>query len=83
MTFETAFNYLKRGHLLTLPEWGGFWRWCPNSKTIFMHCRNGDVIDIRASDNMDYTLSFTFRDDWEIVKDPSQTEHTQAVAASN
>ncbi len=75
MKFQAAFSYLKRGHDITLPEWGGFWRWCEEGKTIHMHTRHGTILDIRQSKDMDYTLSFTFRDDWELVEDPANTEH--------
>ena len=69
MNFQAAFSYLKRGHDITLPEWGGFWRWDVENKTIFMHCRNGDVLDIRESKDMDYTIGFMFRDDWALNKE--------------
>lgn len=80
MHFQAAFAYMKRGHAVALPEWGGFWRWDDESKTIHIHTRQGTIMDIRQSKDMDYTLSFTFRDDWEIVADPTATEHHQAQA---
>ncbi len=27
MKFQAAYSYLKRGHDIKLPEWGGFWHW--------------------------------------------------------
>lgn len=66
MRFQAAYSYLKRGHKIKLPEWGGFWRW--EDGTIFMHTRGGGIIDIRDTEDVDYTISFTFRDDWELVK---------------
>lgn len=77
MKFQAAFSYLKRGHDITLPEWGGFWRWNEGDKTIHMHTRHGTILDIRKSEDMDYTLGFTFRDDWELVKEPAKTEHAE------
>lgn len=80
MHFQAAFAYMKRGHAISLPEWGGYWSWDAMTKTIWMHTRKGECIDIRQSEDMDYTLSFTFRDDWELVTDTSITEHNQAKA---
>lgn len=74
MKFQAAFAYLKRGHDLKLPEWGGFWRWDAEAKSIKMHTRYGEVLDMRESKDMDYTLGFTFRDDWEFVKEPGSVE---------
>ena len=74
MKFQAAFSYLKRGHEIKLPEWGGFWRWDDECKTILMHTRRGEVIDIRDSENMDYTISFLFRDDWELANAEHTTE---------
>jgi len=77
MRFEAAFAYLKRGHAIRVPEWGGYWKWDDENKTILMHTRSGRVVDIRRSVDMDYTFSFTFRDDWEIVKNVATTEHAE------
>jgi len=77
MRFEAAFAYLKRGHAIRVPEWGGYWKWDDENKTVLMHTRSGRVVDIRRSVDMDYTFSFTFRDDWEIVKNVATTEHAE------
>jgi hypothetical protein len=66
MKFQAAYSYLKRGHNIKLPEWGGFWRW--ENDTIMIYTRNGEVLDIRDTKDVDYTISFMFRDDWEIMK---------------
>lgn len=78
MKFQAAYAYLKRGHCIALPEWGGYWKWDDEHQTVQMHTRKGDVLDIRASEDMAYTLEFTFRDDWELVSDTTGTEHAQA-----
>lgn len=80
MHFQAAYSYLKRGHAIALPEWGGYWRWNDEAKTIDMHTRKGEVIDMRDSEDMDYTIGFMFRDDWELLADPRGTEHHQAKA---
>lgn len=66
MKFQAAYSYLKQGHNIKLPEWGGFWRW--DNDTIMIYTRGGDVLDIRETKSVDYTIGFMFRDDWEIVK---------------
>jgi len=77
MKFQAAYSYMKNGQAIALPEWGGYWVWSEESKTISMHCKDGSIIDMRDSPNMDFTLSHTFRDDWEIVRDTSTTEHAK------
>lgn len=69
MKFEAAYNYLKRGHKIKLPEWGGYWYWNAETNSIRICTRNDEHLDIRETDNLDYTMSFTFRDDWLIVND--------------
>lgn len=83
MNFQAAFSYLKRGHDITLPEWGGFWRWDAQRKTIMMHTRKGEILDIRQSNDMDYTLGFTFRTDWELVKKKEFTPPPPSVPVAS
>jgi len=80
MNFQAVFAYLKRGHRAALPEWGGYWTWCDECSTIVMHARDGGVIDIRDSEDWDYTQSFMFRDDWELLDPEEETEHDVAWA---
>ncbi len=77
MHFQAAYSYLKRGHAIALPEWGGYWVW--DGKTIIMCTRKGDEIDLRDTSDLDYTINFMFRDDWELVADTSATEYHQAL----
>lgn len=65
MNFKKAYEALKQGARITLPEWSGFWKW--ENNTIKMYCKDGRVLDIRDSENVDYTITFAFRDDWEVV----------------
>lgn len=69
MNFKKAYEALKQGARIALPEWAGFWKW--ENNTIKMYCKDGRVLDIRDSENVDYTIIFTFRDDWEIVGEDS------------
>ena len=72
MIFKEAYEALKQGALIKLPEWAGYWKWENNS--IKMHCKDGVVLDIRQSEDVDYTLGHILRDDWEIVKSPNLTD---------
>lgn len=66
MRFSEAFEALKQGAKVKCPEWAGFWKWEDNS--IKMHCKDGRVLDIRETEDVDYTMKFILRDDWEIVE---------------
>lgn len=65
MVFKEAYEALKQGAMIKLPEWAGYWKWEDNS--IKMHCKDGKILDIRETEDVDYTLKFTMRDEWEIV----------------
>ena len=65
MTFKEAYEALKQGAKIKLPEWAGYWKWEDNS--IKMHCKDGRILDIRETEDIDYTLKFIMRDDWEIA----------------
>ena len=69
MKFQAAYSYLKRGHKMKLPEWGGYWHWDKTKQTIIIHTRDGKELDIRETEDVDYTLSFMFRDDWEFAEE--------------
>lgn len=77
MKFQAAFSYMKHGCVIALPEWGGYWAWDAEKKTIMMHTRDGQILDIRSSDDMDYTLSFIIRDDWKLIARRQDTEHNK------
>lgn len=67
MIFKEAYEALKQGAKVKCPEWAGFWAW--EDGTIKMHCKSGVILDIRESEDVDYTINFILRDDWEIVGD--------------
>ena len=65
MIFKEVYEALKQGAMIKLPEWAGYWKWENNS--IKMYCKNGKILDIRETEDVDYTLKNIMRDDWEIV----------------
>ena len=65
MNFKEAYEALKQGAMIKMPEWAGYWKW--EDKSIKMHCKDGRILDIRETMDVGYTLSFIMRDDWEIA----------------
>ena len=53
---------------MKLPEWGGYWYWDKEKKTIIIHTRKGEELDIRETDDVDYTMSFICRNDWQFAE---------------
>jgi hypothetical protein len=75
MDFKEAFELMKKGHKVKLPSWGGFWYWDAEKKTIMIQCRTkdngekGDLLDIRETQMVEYTMSNILSDDW-IIANP-------------
>ncbi len=67
MKFSEAFECMKQGAKVKLPSWGGFWFWDPEKKTIIMHTKDGEEMDIRETQVVDYTFSNVACDDWVIA----------------
>ena len=65
MTFKEAFEQMKAGKRVKLPEWIGYW--FVNNDTVYIHCSDGKCMDIRETQTPMITLGFITRDDWEIV----------------
>ena len=71
MKFEKALNLMQHGQPVKRPGWGGYWEWDDAKETIIMHCRKPDsdtgrdVMDLRETVRMDYTLRNICADDWE------------------
>lgn len=74
MTFKEAFEAMKHGAKVKLPGWNGYWCWDDEKQTIMIHCRpkdsdkgQGEVLDIRETQRVEYTFMHTQRDDWMIA----------------
>lgn len=74
MTFKEAFEAMKHGAKVKLPGWNGYWCWDNDKQTIMIHCRpkdsdkgQGEVLDIRETQRVEYTFMHTQRDDWMIA----------------
>lgn len=67
MKFSEAYEALKQGAKIKMPEWAGFW--AMEDGNIKMHCKDGRVLDIRETEDIDYTLGFIMREDWILADD--------------
>ncbi|WP_411337239.1 DUF2829 domain-containing protein [Ruminococcus gauvreauii] len=67
MKFEQAFEMMKKGAKVKLPSWGGYWSWNPEKETIMMHTRDGEDLDIRETQRVEYTVLNILSDEWMIA----------------
>lgn len=74
MSFAEAFKAMKAGTKVKLPSWGGFWFWDEEKQTVMMQCRpkdadkgQGDLLDIRETQRVEYTLSNILSNEWVIA----------------
>lgn len=72
MDFSKAFINMKNGLKTKRKDWGGYWYWDDNKKTIMIQCRPhdahaGDLIDIRDTKQVEFTLMQMQATDWEIA----------------
>lgn len=67
MKFGLALKAMKEGKKVKLPEWEGYWVWNNEKESIFMHCKDGQVLDIRETQDVYFTFSNVAREDWEVV----------------
>ena len=65
MKFSDAYKEMRSGKKIKFPEWGGYWAW--ENDTIMIHTKEGEVLDIRKTNDVAYTFSYIIRDDWEVM----------------
>lgn len=68
MRFEEALKIMKDGGKVKLPSWGGFWKWDSEKESIVIHIKDGEELDIRETQVVEYTLENILSDEW-IVAD--------------
>lgn len=66
MNWAEAYNAMKSGCKIKLPEWLGYWYWDYN-KTIMIHTRDDEEFCFFDTNRRDFTLEFTTRTDWIIA----------------
>ncbi|WP_075809808.1 DUF2829 domain-containing protein [Clostridium perfringens] len=67
MKFGLALSLMKQGFKVKLPSWSGYWCWEDN--TIMMYCKDGQVLDIRNTDRVEYTMSNIASENWVIANE--------------
>lgn len=64
MKFEEALKAMKSGLPVKLPSWAGYWWWDEESLTILMYTKDGDCLDIRETQRVEYTIQNILSDEW-------------------
>lgn len=64
MKFKEAFEEMKSGIPVKLPSWAGYWWWDEESQTILMYTKDGDCLDIRETQRVEYTIQNILSDEW-------------------
>lgn len=64
MKFTEVLKHMKAGEKVKLPSLGGYWHWEPEKETIMMHTQNGDELDIRETQAVEYTVLNICSDEW-------------------
>ena len=72
MNFVEALKAMKSGAKVKLPSWGGYWYWDSEKETVMIQCRpqdsdQGQLLDIRETQRVEYTLSNVASDEWMIA----------------
>lgn len=65
MNFGKAFEAMKNGARVKLPNWAGWWAW--ENDTIIMHTKDGEAIDLLDTKRPEYTFSNMASDDFMIA----------------
>ena len=79
MKFNEAFKAMKEGHKVKLPSWAGYWVYDPDGDRILMHCKGGNVLEIRETERLSYTLENICSDEW-VIADEANTPELGGVA---
>lgn len=74
MDFRAALDAMKQGAKVKLPSWGGYWKWNHEKQTIIMHTKDGEEIDIRETQRVEYTLENILSDEWIIADEQNCPE---------
>lgn len=67
MLFSEAFKAMKNGSKAKLPSWGGYWYWDLEKNTIMIHTKDGEELDIRETQVVEYTTMNMLSDEWIIA----------------
>lgn len=64
-----AFNMelLKSGKPLKRGQWDGYWMYDADKDTIIIHCKDGQLVDIRETEDLEFTINNILAKNWEIA----------------
>lgn len=68
MGFNEAYVLMKRGAKIKRLDWTGYWYWSEEYQTIMIHCKDGQELDIRCTENVGFTMDNICQNDWIEVK---------------
>lgn len=74
MKYSKALELMKKGAKVKLPTWGGYWFWDPDQETIIMHTKDGEELDIRETQRVEYTTLNVASEDWVLADDSNCPE---------
>ena len=74
MNFREAFKAMKNGAKVKLPTWGGYWYWDSEEETIIMHTKDGEELDIRNTQRVEYTLMNILSCEWMVANEENCPE---------
>ena len=60
-------DMLKQGTLLKLAKWDGYWMYDKEKDTIMIHCKDGQIVDIRETEDLEFTINNILARTWEIA----------------
>jgi hypothetical protein len=79
MRFNEAFKAMKEGKKVKLPSWAGYWVYEEDGDRIWMHCKDGRVLEVRETETLTYTLGNICSDEW-VIADENNTPELGGVA---
>ena len=79
MEFKKALELMKQGMKMKLPSWGGYWFYDNEKETIIMHTKEGQELDIRETDRVEYTTLNICSNDW-VIADKNNCPQLGGVA---
>ena len=82
MRFKQALELMKQGHKVKLPSWGGYWEYEAEGERIWMHTKDNNVLEIRETERLSYTIENILSDEW-IIADEDNTPILGGVATFN
>lgn len=74
MNFKKAFELMKNGAKVKLPSWGGYWYWDAGKETIMIHTKDGEELDIRETQVVEYTTLNICSDEWQAADEKNCPE---------